>query len=605
MTAIAPPRMRVTVWVCSVVVGRGIVNINVPYDGDADLTAFKAELKRYLDFEGERTQEASFLQRKIQLFDPETFRWGDLVNMGQLTDCCQLFVFTGPTGPGSEIPRDFPPPRTAALTADLESKHVDSEWWEKAIEEEPSLLVIRILVTEFVGTLLHVWLTTCALIYASLSCDPASPTCAIDNITPATVHSASILALILSFSHYSGADLNPAVTVGMYVARKLTWPLATLAIIMQLLGAVVATGLALAMTPGSDEASFGMFKDGAVHVVTTGPHPFSKGQAFLSELLSSFFIVFVALTMVRQRYTKATENKTRLQPHRVEMALATAAAYFSCFSVFSAAYPSTSNPARAIAIAAVAQDHGEGWRELWIFAVTPLLGGFLAGVAFRVAQGIDPPARLSEAHADADADEPPAKPAGTGGGMRPRGGDRAPAADPFPVSPAAVKAAAKSKTINVVDGQLEARIRIAPDSAHAAVLDTLERWSGLKRAWVADDFGVMVTLSYQTVVDGAFYKLEAHADADADEPPAKPAGTGGGMRPRGGDRAPAADPFPVSPAAVKAAAKAKTINVVDGQLEALAPDSAHAAVLDTLERWSGLKLAWVADDFGVMVTLSY
>lgn len=92
---------------------------------------------------------------------------------------------------------------------------------------------------------------------------------------------------------YSGAHLNPAVTIGLGIAGKFDWALAPGYIIAQILGAMVGVGLAWLMYKDHYEAE----KDPGIIAGPFGTSPAIRNFKlnFLSELLGTFVLILVIL----------------------------------------------------------------------------------------------------------------------------------------------------------------------------------------------------------------------------------------------------------------------------------------------------------------------
>ena len=105
---------------------------------------------------------------------------------------------------------------------------------------------------------------------------------------------------------YSGAHLNPAVTIGLAITGKFEWALAPGYILAQILGAMLGVGLAWLMykdhyeaetDPGVIAGPFG-----------TGPAIRNFKLNFLSELLGTFVLILVILYNSGVKLGDATET---------------------------------------------------------------------------------------------------------------------------------------------------------------------------------------------------------------------------------------------------------------------------------------------------------
>src|SRR5262245_24129694 len=98
---------------------------------------------------------------------------------------------------------------------------------------------------EFLGTFALVFAGTGAIVINDASNG------AITHVGIALTFGLVVLAMIYTFGDISGAHLNPAVTIGFWVARRLEGALVLPYIISQCLGALAASGLLRLLFPAN------------------------------------------------------------------------------------------------------------------------------------------------------------------------------------------------------------------------------------------------------------------------------------------------------------------------------------------------------------------
>lgn len=176
-----------------------------------------------------------------------------------------------------------------------------------------------------------------------------------------------LLVLAYALGPISGCHVNPAVTLGFLVARRIPLAEAVGYWIAQLVGAIVGAGILRAMFEGADGYSSdknGLGADGfggqsMVHLGAAG--------AFLAEVVLTFLFVFVVLTVTRKAAWP------QLGGVAIGLALTT---------VHLIGIPLTGtsvNPARSIGPALYVA--GPALSQLWLFIIAPLIGGAIAAVA--------------------------------------------------------------------------------------------------------------------------------------------------------------------------------------------------------------------------------
>lgn len=183
----------------------------------------------------------------------------------------------------------------------------------------------------------------------------------------------SLLAMVYAIGPISGCHINPAVTVGLLLSRKINGRDAASYIVAQILGAILAAGLLLVIAKGAaagyDPATAGF---GANGFGEHSPGHYDLGATFVTEVVLTFFLVFTVLG--------ATDAKA-------PVGFAGLAIGFVLTLIHLVGIPvdnTSVNPARSIGPALFVG----GWAlaQLWVFMVAPLVG---AAVAAGVYMGIN------------------------------------------------------------------------------------------------------------------------------------------------------------------------------------------------------------------------
>jgi MIP family channel proteins len=175
----------------------------------------------------------------------------------------------------------------------------------------------------------------------------------------ALAHGLTIMVFASAFGDISGCHINPAVTVGLAVARKFSRRHVGPYILAQIAGAVAAGYCLLAIFGGPVNHL------GATLVDT---QRITYGGAFVLEAIGTFFLVNTVL------HTAVRGAAGRLAPFAIGMTVTV------CILMFGALTGGSVNPARTIgpAVAAGAYD------GIAIYLVAQLVGGTIAGVLYRL-----------------------------------------------------------------------------------------------------------------------------------------------------------------------------------------------------------------------------
>ncbi len=170
-----------------------------------------------------------------------------------------------------------------------------------------------------------------------------------------------VAAVIYSIGDVSGAHINPAVTVGFWLAKQFPGARVLPYVIAQVVGALLAAGMLRALFPSSETLG------------ATIPHDMGLvWQSFLLELLLTLILMFVILCV-------AIGSK-----ERGLMAGIAIGATVGLEAMFAGPICGASkNPARSLAPALVSIN-GDALQSLWAYLVATLLGASLAVPLWRV-----------------------------------------------------------------------------------------------------------------------------------------------------------------------------------------------------------------------------
>ncbi|CAB3221270.1 unnamed protein product [Arctia plantaginis] len=209
----------------------------------------------------------------------------------------------------------------------------------------------RAFTAELLGTALLVWLGCAALLPLT---GPVPLSC------PALAFGCAVLANVSAFSEASGAHMNPALTLGAVLCRRLSLPMALVYVVAQLLGATLGYYGLLATSPALLTAGLGVTLPGV------GVSP-----------LSAMFIevVITGVLMLTVCSVWAAESVQRDPTAPLKIALVVAGLNYAASPATGAAL----NPARSFAPAFM-----QGvWTHHWVYWAGPLLGAALAVLLYR------------------------------------------------------------------------------------------------------------------------------------------------------------------------------------------------------------------------------
>jgi aquaporin Z len=179
----------------------------------------------------------------------------------------------------------------------------------------------------------------------------------------------ALLAMVYTIGPISGCHINPAVTLGVLLAKRIAGRDAVMYMVAQIFGAIVASAVILLIA--SDVAGKYNLADGGLGANGYGLH--SPGQyglvaAFITEVILTMFLVVTVLG--------ATDVKAPVGFAGLAIGLVLTLIHLVGIPITNTSV----NPARSIGPALFVQ----GWalQQLWLFIVAPLIGAALAAGAY-------------------------------------------------------------------------------------------------------------------------------------------------------------------------------------------------------------------------------
>ncbi|XP_076932883.1 aquaporin PIP1-2-like [Bidens hawaiensis] len=179
-----------------------------------------------------------------------------------------------------------------------------------------------------------------------------------------------IFALVYCTAGISGGHINPAVTFGLFLARKLSLTRALFYMVMQCLGAICGAGVVRGFEGGNQYKLNG----GGANTIA---HGYTKGDGLGAEIIGTFVLVYTVFS--------ATDAKRSARDSHVPI-LAPLPIGFAVFLVHLATIPITGtgiNPARSLG-AAIIYNKDHAWDDHWVFWVGPFIGAALAALYHQV-----------------------------------------------------------------------------------------------------------------------------------------------------------------------------------------------------------------------------
>ncbi|GAA3580081.1 aquaporin Z [Microlunatus spumicola] len=191
----------------------------------------------------------------------------------------------------------------------------------------------------------------------------------------------TVLTGAYAFGHVSGGHFNPAVTVGLAVARRFRWSEVLPYVVTQIVAASLAGGVLFVIATGSPSTTAAQLR--ATGFATNGygahsPGGYGLGAALLTEVVLTAAFLYVILGATDDRTNKA------FAPVAIGLAL-------TLIHLISIPVTNTSvNPARSLGVAWYVG--GPALAQVWLFLLAPLVGAAIAGATYARITGARPEA---------------------------------------------------------------------------------------------------------------------------------------------------------------------------------------------------------------------
>jgi len=179
----------------------------------------------------------------------------------------------------------------------------------------------------------------------------------------------ALLVMVYAIGGISGCHINPAVSISMWVAGKITAIDTVFYVVFQCIGAIVGAGLLDAIARGSPyyKVSFGLGQNG---YGSASPAGFSLTAVFVAEVVLTFVFLIVIHGATSEKAPKG---------------FAGLAIGLSLTMVHLVGIPidgTSVNPARSLGPALFVG--GTALSQVWVFWVAPIIGGIIAAIVWKL-----------------------------------------------------------------------------------------------------------------------------------------------------------------------------------------------------------------------------
>ncbi|WP_040157389.1 aquaporin Z [Mobilicoccus massiliensis] len=182
----------------------------------------------------------------------------------------------------------------------------------------------------------------------------------------------TVLTMAYAVGHVSGGHFNPAVTIGVAMARRFEWKDVPAYVVTQVVAGLVAGAALFAIASG--KPGFTAAGNMAANGYGAGsPGGYGLVAALLAEVILTAFFLYVILGITDGR------APVGFAPLAIGLAL-------TLIHLISIPITNTSvNPARSTAVAFF--NGGDAPAQLWLFWVAPIVGALIAGATYAMLTG--------------------------------------------------------------------------------------------------------------------------------------------------------------------------------------------------------------------------
>ena len=236
---------------------------------------------------------------------------------------------------------------------------------------EPSLAAK--LGAEFLGTFLLVFAGCGSVVLAGEFLSKNDVELGIGLLGISLAFGLAVLVGAFAFGHVSGGHFNPAVSIGLAIAKRFEWKGVLPYVITQIVASTVAGALLLAIAsgkPGFSAVESGFATNG---YGDRSPGGYGLVAALIIEIVMTAIFLYIILGATDDRAPKG------FAPIAIGLGL-------TVIHLGSIPVDGTSvNPARSLGVAWFAG--GAALAQIWLFIVGPIVGALIAGATYAIITG--------------------------------------------------------------------------------------------------------------------------------------------------------------------------------------------------------------------------
>ena len=208
---------------------------------------------------------------------------------------------------------------------------------------------------EMIGTMVLVLMGCGSAVFAGT----VQPFSSVGTLGVAFAFGLAVLTMVYTIGKISGCHINPAITLGMLLSKRISGKDAGMYMIFQVIGAIIGSTIL-----------FILAKDSGSTTTLTGANGYHDlVPAFVAETVFTFIFLLVVLG--------STSKGANTKFAGIAIGLALVLIHIVCIPITGTSV----NPARSIGPALF--QGGEALSQLWLFIVAPFLGAAIAALVWK------------------------------------------------------------------------------------------------------------------------------------------------------------------------------------------------------------------------------
>ena len=184
----------------------------------------------------------------------------------------------------------------------------------------------------------------------------------------------SVVSMAYTIGKVSGCHINPAITLGVFLSKRMSAKDAAMYMLFQVLGAVIGSAILFAIVSSIDTGSASYIAQSGSFATTTGANGLQPGVSFTGGLIAEIVFTFVFVLVVLGTTSKGGAGNFA----GLAIGLSLLLVHIVCIPLTGTSV----NPARSIGPALF--QGGEALSQLWIFIVGPFVGAILASLVWKI-----------------------------------------------------------------------------------------------------------------------------------------------------------------------------------------------------------------------------